>query len=143
MLTKEKCREFRVEFEKAVEQLEKKLGMKIEIGNIGFDDVRITTKLTATMVDGEGAKEVGESEILSLKLALNSFKDLPTNLIGLRFKTKSGRTGKLAGYYGKSRKSPIKVIVDGMTYKEGELTLVSPDIIVSVFDKYGKEHARA
>ena len=47
-MNKQLARDFRVDFAKAVEQLEKKYGMNIELGNITYTDTEIKTKLTAT-----------------------------------------------------------------------------------------------
>ena len=47
MIDKQKAKEFRVEFGKAVEQLEKDFGVAIELGPISFNASELRAKLTA------------------------------------------------------------------------------------------------
>ena len=62
MIDKQKAKEFRVEFGKAVEQLEKDFGVAIELGPISFNADELRAKLTA---------KVGEAKP---KLTSNDFK---------------------------------------------------------------------
>tara|TARA_B110000503_G_scaffold95082_1_gene143198 strand:- start:185 stop:529 length:345 start_codon:yes stop_codon:yes gene_type:complete len=48
-MNKQLAREFRVDFDKAVEQLEKKYGMSIELGTISFSNTEIRAKLNGTI----------------------------------------------------------------------------------------------
>ena len=47
-MNRQLARDFRVDFAKAVESLEEKYGMNIELGNISYTNTEIKTKLTAT-----------------------------------------------------------------------------------------------
>ena len=48
-MNKQLAREFRDDFDKAVEQLEKKYGMSIELGTISFSNTEIRAKLNGTI----------------------------------------------------------------------------------------------
>ena len=48
-LDKQGLQQFREDFDKAVEKLEKKYGMSIDLGNIRFDGTELRSKLTATV----------------------------------------------------------------------------------------------
>ena len=47
MLNKQKVQEFRIEFQKAVEQLEKDFGVAISLGTISFNASELRAKMTA------------------------------------------------------------------------------------------------
>jgi len=48
MINKEKVVKFRVDFAKAIAQLEKEYGVNIELGNISFNSNEFRTKMTVT-----------------------------------------------------------------------------------------------
>jgi hypothetical protein len=48
-LDRKGLQQFREDFDKAVEKLEKKYGMSIELGNIRFNGTELRSKLTATV----------------------------------------------------------------------------------------------
>ena len=49
MINKQKVQEFRNEFQKAVEQLEKDFGVAISLGTISFNANELRSKMTATV----------------------------------------------------------------------------------------------
>ena len=52
-LTKQKVRQFRIDFQNAIKGLEKQYGMTISLGNIRFDSKELRSKMTAsTLVQG-------------------------------------------------------------------------------------------
>jgi hypothetical protein len=58
MFQKTELKLFREDFGKAVKELEKKYGVKLELNAISYSDIEFHTKLTATKVGESGEKEV-------------------------------------------------------------------------------------
>jgi len=67
MFQKTELKLFREDFAKAVKDLEKKYGVKLELHNISYTDVEFHTKLTATRVGETGEKEVNTADFNWLK----------------------------------------------------------------------------
>ena len=61
MITKELCRNFRIDFNNAMKELEEKYKISIELGKISYDDAKFTAKITANVI-GEEAKEKEREE---------------------------------------------------------------------------------
>jgi len=54
---------FRADFQKTVQKLEKKYGMRISLGNIRYDSEELKSTLTAISVKGGGTKRLSMSDI--------------------------------------------------------------------------------
>jgi len=61
MLNKQKVKNFRNDFQNAVQELEKEYGVRISLGTIRFDQNELRAKMTAQV--GEGAPKVEKDEL--------------------------------------------------------------------------------
>lgn len=62
-LDKQGLQQFREDFDKAVEKLEKKYGMEIDLGNIRFDGIELRSKLTATIGTPRKKHDISEFSV--------------------------------------------------------------------------------
>jgi hypothetical protein len=58
MFTKDELRKFRVDFDKAVQELGKQYNIQIQLGNISFDNTQFHTKMSCTRLNTNGKLEI-------------------------------------------------------------------------------------
>jgi hypothetical protein len=101
---KANLKDFGTEFKKAVAELEAKIGVKIDLGNISFNDHQFTSKVTVTLVgdglDSADAKMKVEFERYALLFGLNK-ADYDKQF------TYGGKRYKLKGVKPRSTKNPF------------------------------------
>lgn len=101
---------FRNDFDKAVEDLQKQYGVKIQIGNISFNDLKFTTKMTVT---SNGTNKSGK-DLDQLEFERNCFF-YGFEKSDYRKEFSDGkRTFRLIGFNTRSRKMPL-IIQDVVT----------------------------
>lgn len=114
--TRDSLKRFRDDFDVAVEELKKKYGVEIELGNISFSSDYFRTKLEVRKaVSSDGSK---------IDIELEKFKkDAPkvgvsASIYGKEF-TYRGRTFKVTGVKPRSSKYPIiaEELGSGTSYK--------------------------
>jgi len=101
--TKEQLKSFRSDFELATKELSKKYGVKIQIGNITYNETSFTSRLTVEQIDGTTGDK---------KIDLKKF-DLYKQLLGLNcdqgysFRDSKGLSLTVFDIDSKKYKNPI------------------------------------
>jgi len=103
-ITRTMCQSFRSDFSKAVQDLEKKYGVKIGLGNISYDESEIRTKMTVVLA----SKTVAQAPVTG---------GLPLEAkIGVRFKLPGKRNiFTITGFNPRAPKFNLRVTTDGGT----------------------------
>ena len=113
MITREQLKTFRTDFSKAVESLEKKYNVKIEVGAISYDSTHFTFKANCTALNENGKKEVDKSTFEAFKVALG----LKGNLND-RYKASNGVIMTIVDIDPRKPKYPVLLEgSDGKKYK--------------------------
>jgi len=115
MITRNEIKNFRVEFAETVKSLEKKYGVKIDLGSISYDDTSFHGKMTCTKLSETGVKldkTVTDFDFLKVLLGLKAN-------IGDVF-VAQGKKLTISGLDGKKPKYPVICKgEDGKSYKVG------------------------
>jgi len=115
-MDKPTAKQFRKDFDKAVEELSEKYEANIELGNIRFTDTQLTSKVTVTEIT-EGVREIDARFVEKLRTHGHKY-GLSADSYGERFEH-NGDTFELVGVKPRATKYPIvaRKISDGGLYK--------------------------
>ena len=114
--TKNEIREFRTQFKEAVKQLEKDFNVDINIGNIRYDAVEFSGKMTVKKTTKD-AVAYAEDKIKSNFERLAPSYGVNPNWYGKTY-ISQGKTMKVVGINTRARKYPIMLKgSDGKSYK--------------------------
>ena len=112
-MTKNELKSFRTDFTVAVSALEKRFGVKIELGNISYNQTSFTTRLTCTNL-AENGEKAGNAEMFNMYKTLYGLK---ANL-GDSYKDYKGLTYTIMDINPRRTKYPLVVkCSDGKRYK--------------------------
>ena len=92
---------FRDQFQKAIASLEKETGVKIDLGNISFNNTQFTTKLTVTAVGASG-----DTDKIKFEADAKRMYGIKPEDYGRKFSSHTG-THKLVGLKPTSYKYPL------------------------------------
>jgi hypothetical protein len=120
MFTKTELKAFRQDFANTVKDLEKKYGVKVELGSISYGETDFHTKMTCTKTSSDGKKKVDTVEFELLK-GLLGFK----GNIGDKYVSK-GITFTITGLDGKKPKFPV--LIEGSNGKKYKATVQSANM---------------
>lgn len=126
MFTKTELKAFRQDFANAVKDLEKKYGVKVELGNISYGETEFHTKMTCTKTTNDGKKKVDTKEFELLKDLLG-FK----GSIGDKYVSK-GVTFTITGLDAKKPKFPV--LIEGSNGKKYKTTVQSANMQLLYMD---------
>jgi hypothetical protein len=127
MFQKTELKLFREDFAKAVKELEKKYGVKLELNAISYSDIEFHTKLTATRVGETGEKQVNTKDFNWLKEYLGFKGNLGDSYVdkGITFTIYNLDPKKpkyavlLKGNNGKEYKAPVAYVNTRLAVQKG------------------------
>ena len=120
-ITRKDVKKLRVEMDEALQAVGEKYGLKLETGNISYNDCGFRAKVTASIIDEDGVDKAAKRE---WDLYAGQF-GLKSEWFGKEFNSQ-GRTFTVVGIKPRARKMPVVAKNgDGSLYKFRAAALIS------------------
>lgn len=104
-MNKSTIKQIRKDIDAALESVEEKHGITLELGNIRYSDFQFTTKLKATVVGDAGDEDLAKFKAALAKNPLQ-FEEIAEEDFGEEFEF-HGETFKLVGLNPRAKKFPL------------------------------------
>jgi hypothetical protein len=114
-------RELRTELNAQMAKIEKKFGIKIEVGNMSYRSSEVSIKVKANTISATGIANSKEAEQFSSYASRGGFSHFK---VGDKVEIK-GHILTIKGYNTRAPKAPIQLEANGKSYKCPATTLIN------------------